>query len=181
MTVAEFLKRYGKLAAWATAAAVVPFVGAFTNLAPPAHPLTVATVVALAQLTVLVMTYQFLRRARQRTLSRVMAYSFGVFAAMSLLYFVLFRLFTVTLLDDTTRVIRGFTCNEVGLHHDRANCPWLGAEALNEVGNRSENLWTDPSINVAYLLLFSAWTAILLALAVLIGSFVVQRRVQIQT
>ena len=174
----ELLEEYGRLSAWAAASGAVPFLGALGSLAPPSHPVTIAGITSVVQLVVLVLTYQLLNPPRKRIVSLVMVYSFEFLIIATLTYGILFRLLTVTLLNSSERIIRGFICTEIALHEFRDKCPLLSGTELNEIRNRPEVLWTEPSIVVSHVVLFALWVAIFVALAAFIGSFVAyqQRR-----
>jgi hypothetical protein len=109
---------------------------------------------------------------KKRIVNRVMLYSFGFLIFASLVYGILFRLLTVTLLNSSERIVRGFVCTTIALHQFGDKCPLLSGLELNEVRNRPSALWTDLSLNVAHVVLFTSWVAVFMALAALIGSFV---------
>lgn len=168
----DLLEEYGKLSAWAAASGAVPFLGALGSLAPPSHPMTIAALTSVAQLVVLVLTYQLLSPPKKRIVNRVMVWSFGFLIFASLTYGILFKLLTVTLLNSSERVVRGFVCTTIALHEYGDKCPLLSGQQLNDIRNRPYVLWTDLSLSVAHVVLFAAWVAVFMSLAALIGSFV---------
>jgi hypothetical protein len=170
------LDDYGKLSAWAAVSATAPFLGALSSVAPPSHPVAIATITAAAQLVVLALTYQLLNPPKKSIVNKAMTWSFAVLIFASLLYGTLFGFLTVKLLNSSERIVRGFVCTKIALHQFGDKCPLLGGLELNEIRNRPDALWTDGSITAAHVILIAAWLAVFMAFAVLIGSFVVYQR-----
>jgi hypothetical protein len=170
------LSAYGWLCAWAIGASAAPFAVAFAALAPPWPGIALLT--AVAQLAVLILTYQLLKAGRRQVVNRVIVAAFVGLLLASTIYVTLFQLFTYQPPDSKERDVRGFFCTQIAQSEYPNRCPFLGADELKEAGNVPNRLWTMESIAATHVTLLLSWILAFMLLTTLIGSFIVHQQRQ---
>jgi hypothetical protein len=171
----KILGDFQNLSVWAVGTGVVPFVAAFTSIAPP-WPKGIAAITAIGQLSVLIVVHQLLNRSPRRVINRVVVSSFCAVLVTSLIYVAILLNFTYVLNGSDARYPKGVICTHVAKAVYPDKCPFLGIDELKEAEYQADRLWTDISINAVSLSLLCVWLLAFMALATLVGSFVVYQQ-----
>lgn len=166
--------------AWSTAAAVaaaVPAAGVLVGFGPPMPgPAWVVPIVPMVVAPFAIWVVRQLLQTRTWgsavTVGRVGAVATGILAiAYTMLY--------VLLVDRPEgkgeAFIKGLECTAEAVRQFASDCPFLGHQALKDVGYVESDLWTMRSILAARSALVLSWYGLFIALASCIAGFVHQR------
>lgn len=169
----DLLKEFRGVSAWAVGGSVaVPFVAALASLAPPWPP-SIVLVTAVAELVALIYVYQFLRKARRKTIDRVLAVSGLLLVILGAAYLLAVSLYTYEVPTTKERFVKGYLCTSDAIAVFKDKCPDLGLDELKTAEYDADRLWTGRSIAVTRLTLVALWLSSFAALSSLVGSFLV--------
>jgi hypothetical protein len=167
------LKEFRNLSLWAAGGSVIlPFIASFISVIPP-FPAGLNIMTAVFQLVALVFVYQKYRGAPAQTITRNIGILFGFLFVTILAYMILFTLFTVYVPPAKRSIVIGYQCTKEALVVYGEKCPFLNVQELGEVAYDEFELWTKMSIAVTRGLLIGVWFLFFIALAALLGKFLV--------
>jgi hypothetical protein len=169
------LRDVKELWAWAAGAAAVPFLANLAALAPPWPP-AIVYLTAIIELIALILAFQFLKKARVRTINRVLAVSAAILFLSSILYLGLLSEFSYQIPGAKLTAVKGFVCTAEAIAAFAGKCPWLGETELKQAEWFAPHLWTSWSITIMRVLLASVWLLAFMMLTTVLGSFVVHQR-----
>lgn len=168
----KILSKFGELSAWASAGAATSFIALFLGVAPP-WPTGAAGITAVIQLVALILAFQLLRRARRRTVNRVLVASVVLLAILSMLYLTTFSLLTFETPRHHYVRAKGLVCTPEAKILYADICPWLDADQLIRAEWEARRLWTLQSITAVRVGLLTVWAAAFATLTTAIGAFLV--------
>ena len=169
----ELLKEFRGLSVWAVGGSVaVPFAAALVSLSPPWPP-AIVLVTAIAELVALIYVYQFLRKAKRRTINRTIAAGGLALVVLGGVYLAAVSLYTYEVPTTKERFVKGYVCTEDAAAVFKQKCPDLGLDELKTAEFDADRLWTSHSIAATRLAIVGLWIAAFVALSVLVGSFLV--------
>jgi hypothetical protein len=169
----ELLKEFRGLSLWAVGGGVaVPFAAALAALSPPWPP-AIVLVTAVVELAALIYVYQFLKKARRRSIDRILRVSGLLLAIFGTVYLVAISLYTYEVPPNKERFVKGYQCTSDAAAVFPKKCPDLGLDELKTAEYDADRLWTARSIAVVRLSIVALWLGSFSALSVLVGSFLV--------
>jgi ABC-type xylose transport system permease subunit len=169
----ELLKEFRGLSLWAVGGSVaVPFAAALAALSPPWPP-SIVLVTAVAELVALIYVYQFLKKAKRKSINKILALSGFFVAIFGAIYLVAISLYTYQVPTTKERFVKGYRCTQEAATVFKDKCPDLSLDQLKTAEYDADRLWTSRSIAVTRLTIVGLWLAAFVALSVLVGSFLV--------
>jgi hypothetical protein len=169
----ELLKEFRGLSLWAVGGSVaVPFVAALASLSPPWPP-AIVLVTAIAELVALIYVYQFLKKARRKSINRILALSGLLLVIFGVVYLAAVSLYTYAVPPTNERFVKGYQCTADAAAVFKDKCPDLGLDELRTAEYDADRLWTARSIAATRIAIVALWLASFVALSVLVGSFLV--------
>jgi hypothetical protein len=169
----DLLKEFRGLSLWAVGGSVaVPFAAALTALSPPWPP-SIVLVTAIAELVALIYVYQFLKKARRKSIDRILAVSGLLLVVFGTVYLLGVSLYTYEIPTTKERFVKGYQCTSDAAAVFKDKCPDLGLDELKTAEYDANRLWTARSIAVTRLSVVALWLGSFTALSVLVGSFLV--------
>jgi hypothetical protein len=169
----ELLSEFRGLSIWAVGGSLaVPFAAALASLSPPWPP-AIVLVTAVAELVALIYVYQFLKSAKRRTINRIIAATGPALVILGAAYLVGVSLYTYEVPTTKQRFVKGYVCTEEAVSVFKQKCPDLGIDELKQAEYDADRLWTSRSIAMTRLAIVALWLAAFVALAILVGSFLV--------
>jgi hypothetical protein len=171
----ELLKEFRGLSLWAVGGSVaVPFAASLAALSPPWPP-SIVLVTAVAELVALIYVYQFLKKARRRTINRILSVSGLLLALLGATYLVAVSLYTYEVPPNRERFVKGYQCTVDAEVVFPGKCPDLGLDELKTAEYDADRLWTARSIAITRLTIVALWLGCFTALSVLVGTFLVHQ------
>lgn len=169
----ELLEEFRGLSVWAVGGSVaVPFAAALAALSPPWPP-SIVLVTAVAELVALIYVYQFLKKAKRKSINTILAASGLLLVVLGAVYLVAVSLYTYEVPTTKERLVKGYRCTSEALAVFKDKCPDLGLDELKTDEYDAYRLWTAGSITASRLTIVGLWLAAFVALSVLVGSFLV--------
>jgi hypothetical protein len=169
----ELLKEFRGLSVWAVGGSVaVPFAAALAALSPPWPP-AIVLVTAVAELVALIYVYQFLKKAKRRTINRIIVTGGLALVVLGGVYLAAVSLYTYEVPTTKERFVKGYVCTEEAASVFTQKCPDLGIDELKTAEFDADRLWTSRSIAATRMAIVGLWLAAFMALSVLVGSFLV--------
>jgi hypothetical protein len=169
----ELLREFKGISVWMVGGGlVVPFAADRASLSPP-WPSGIVLLTAISELVVLMLVYQFLKSARRRTINVVLTVSAIVLATIVTGYVTMASLYIYQVPTTKERFVKGYLCTPEAATVFGAKCPDLGLSELSTANFEAEALWTRSSIAKVRIALVVNWISAFVALAVLMGSFIV--------
>ena len=169
----ELLKEFRGLSLWAVGGSIaVPFSASLAALSPPWPP-AIVLVTAVAELAALIYVYQFLKKARRKTINRTLRVSGLLLVIFGAVYLVAVSLYTYEVPPGRERFVKGYQCTSDAAAVFPDKCPDLGLDELKTAEYDADRLWTSRSIAITRLSIVALWLGSFTALSVLVGSFLV--------
>jgi ABC-type xylose transport system permease subunit len=169
----ELLREFRGLSIWAVGGSVaVPFAAALAALSPPWPP-AIVLITAIAELVALIFVYHFLKKARRKSIDRVLAGSALLLVVFGAIYLVAISLYIFKIPSTDERYVKGYECTADAAAVFKEKCPNLGLDELKTAEYDADRLWTANSIAITRLTVVALWLACFAALSVLVGSFLV--------
>lgn len=169
----QLLEEFRGLSLWAVGGSVaVPFVAALASLSPPWPP-SIVLVTAIAELVALIYVYQFLKKARRKSINRILALSGLLLVIFGVVYLAAVSLYTYEVPPTKERFVKGYQCTADAAAVFKDKCPDLGPDELRSAEYDADRLWTARSIAATRIAIVALWLASFVALSVLVGSFLV--------
>lgn len=169
----ELLREFRGLSVWAVGGSVaVPFAAALASLSPPWPP-AIVLITAIAELVALIYIYQFLKKARRKSIDRILAVSGLLLVICGGVYLAAVSLYTYQVPNSGERYVKGYQCTTDAAAVFKDKCPNLGLDELKTAEYDADRLWTARSITIARLGIVALWLASFIALSILVGSFLV--------
>jgi ABC-type xylose transport system permease subunit len=169
----ELLKEFRGLSVWAVGGSVAaPFAAALAALSPPWPP-AIVLVTAVAELIALIYVYQFLKKARRRTINRIIAAGGLALVVLGGLYLAAISLYTYEVPTTRERFVKGSVCTEEAASGFKQKCPDLRIDELKTAEFDADRLWTSRSIAATRMAIVGLWLTAFMTLSVLVGSFLV--------
>lgn len=161
------------------ASASIPFVAAFSGVAPP-WPKYIAPLTAVFQLLVVMYVYQTQINFSKEAVTKKMRGAAFIFALPFFVYVFVFSQFAVFIPGRGEYLVTGFQCTNKALQLYADICPYLGLNELGDARYNEYELWTRSSISTTRTGLLALWCLFFVGLSAFIGSFIVfQRRRQV--
>lgn len=169
----DILKKFRALSVSALGTgAAVPFFAYVANIAP-SWPPGVMLLTALTELVCLILVFQFLRTKGRRAVNRWMASLATLLFLASLVYLVLFSIFTYVTPHTNGRFTKGFVCKPQTEQLYPGQCPLVDEQVLADAQYSAESIWTGWSVQLMQVFIASVWLAAFVLLSSLIGTFLV--------
>lgn len=169
----DLLKEFRGLSLWAFGGSIaVPFAAALAALSPPWPP-SIVLVTAVAEMVALIYVYQFLKKARRKSIDRILAISGLLLIVFGAAYLAAVSIYTYETPTTKERFVKGYQCTADAAAVFKDKCPDLGLDELKTAEYDADRLWSERSIAVVRMTLVALWLASFSALSVLIGSFLV--------
>jgi hypothetical protein len=169
----ELLSEFRGMSVWAVGGSVaVPFVAALAALSPPWPP-SIVLVTAVTELVALIYVYQFLKKARRKSINRILAVSGFLLVVFGASYLVAVSLYTYEVPTTHERFVKGYACTADASAVFKQRCPDLGIDELKTAEYEASRLWTERSIAVMRITIVALWLTVFFILSVLVGSFLV--------
>jgi hypothetical protein len=127
----------------------------------------------VAELVVLIYVYQFLKKAKRRTINRIIAMGGLALIVVGGIYLTAVSLYTYEVPTTKERFVKGYVCTDEAAAVFKQKCPDLGLDELKTAEFDADRLWTSRSIAATRLAIVGLWLAAFVALSVLVGSFLV--------
>jgi hypothetical protein len=155
----------------------VPFAASLASLSPPWPPGIVGAT-AIVELVTLVLLYHNLHNASRRVTTFFLSMGAVCFGIFCVAYLAGLSLMTFTIPASGERFNKGFECTQNAFLVFGRKCPWLGMDELASAEYEAERLWTLRSILVSQVGLVGTWTCAFVALATILGAFLVSHNQQ---
>jgi hypothetical protein len=169
----ELLKEFRGLSVWAVGGSVaVPFAAALAALSPPWPP-SIVLVTAVAELVALIYVYQFLKKAKRKSINKILTVSGLLLVVFGAVYLIAVSLYTYEVPTTKQRFVKGYQCTSEASAVFKDKCPDLGLDELKTAEYDADRLWTARSIAATRLAIVALWLVAFVVLAVLVGSFLV--------
>jgi hypothetical protein len=169
----ELLKEFRGLSVWAVGGSVaVPFAAALAALSPPWPP-SIVLVTAVAELVALIYVYQFLKKAKRKSINKILTVSGLLLVVFGAVYLIAVSLYTYEVPTTKQRFVKGYKCTSEASAVFKDKCPDLGLDELKTAEYDADRLWTARSIAATRLAIVALWLVAFVVLAVLVGSFLV--------
>ena len=168
---------YKRIITGALVGSIAPVLAGVANLAPPWPP-AVVPMTSLFELTILIMTFQFMQGAKRSKINKVMISAGILTFVFVFLYLGLLSEFVFQEPLSKLRFVKGFNCTEEAKMVFPADCPFFTDDELAKNEWEAQRFWSLASITVVRIGLAVNWFLVFSGLAAIIGSFIVYQMKQ---
>jgi len=171
-----FAKDFKSLSSWVAKAAVsAPLADLVLNMGPPwPSRLSVALILCIAEIVVLMFSFEFWRRGSPRihNIRKVMKIGLCALVILFVVYIFMFSTYIVDAFSPWNRVVIGYK-----LHDDIADLvasepsKWTTQKLLKQF-HEEKAIWTGESVNFMRSAILILWVALWVAISVVMAAFV---------